>query len=150
AHALVDATPDAVRDGLRQARWPGRLHPVDRQLLLDGGHNPAALRLLIPDVRELAAGRPVALVFAVKVDKELPPMLEELRRLEPIGVVMTAAASAGGRALSPAELVGAWGPGAEALLPAERAVVRARELAGPDGLVLACGSLYLVGELLPG
>ncbi|MFZ0217830.1 MAG: Mur ligase family protein, partial [Candidatus Dormiibacterota bacterium] len=89
AHALGDATPDAVREGLRQARWPGRLHLVDRQLLLDGGHNPAALRLLIPDVRELAAGRPVALVFAVMVDKELPPMLEELRRLEPIGVVMT-------------------------------------------------------------
>ena len=33
------------------------------------------------------------------------------------------------------------GPGA--------AVERAREMAGPDGLVVATGSLYLVGRLLP-
>ena len=149
AHALRDASPDAVREGLLRARWPGRLQPVDRQLLLDGGHNPAALRLLVPEVLDLAGGRPVALVFGVMADKDLPPMLEELRRLDPAGVVATAAASAGGRALSPAKLAGAWGPGAEAVLPAQRAVARAGEMAGPDGLVLACGSLYLVGELLP-
>jgi folylpolyglutamate synthase/dihydropteroate synthase len=34
------------------------------------------------------------------------------------------------------------------LVPAAAALERARDLAGPDGNVLVCGSLYLVGEIL--
>ncbi|MBO0707236.1 MAG: bifunctional folylpolyglutamate synthase/dihydrofolate synthase, partial [Candidatus Dormibacteraeota bacterium] len=104
AHAAGDATGDAVREGLAATRWPGRMQPVDGWLLLDGGHNAAALRRVVPAVRELAGERPLALVFGVMVDKDLPPMLEQLRQLEPAHVVTTAAASAGGRALSPAKL----------------------------------------------
>ncbi|MGH7921328.1 MAG: bifunctional folylpolyglutamate synthase/dihydrofolate synthase, partial [Candidatus Dormibacteraceae bacterium] len=84
AEALGDATPEAVREGLAATRWPGRLQLVDGWLLLDGGHNPAALRRLVPEVRQLAALRRLALVFGVMIDKDLPPMLEQLRALEPI------------------------------------------------------------------
>ena len=41
-----------------------------------------------------------------------------------------------------------FGGDAEAVLPPEAALDRAKELAGPDGTVLVCGSLYLVGEIL--
>ena len=34
------------------------------------------------------------------------------------------------------------------MLPAGAALERARELAGQEGNVLVCGSLYLVGEIL--
>ncbi|MDR0359896.1 MAG: bifunctional folylpolyglutamate synthase/dihydrofolate synthase [bacterium] len=148
AHALGDATPAAVAEGLEGARWPGRLDPVGRDLLFDGGHNPAALRSVVPDVRHLAERRPLALVLGVMADKELPPMLAELRELQPVGVVCTSAASAGGRAFSPTRLCELWGGGAEAVLPATAALARGRELAGQDGLVFVCGSIYLVGELL--
>ncbi len=150
AHGGGDADETAVREGLAATRWPGRMQLVDEWLLLDGGHNAGALRRVVPAVGELAGGRPLGLVFGVMVDKDLPPMLEQLRQLEPACVVATAAASAGGRALSPAKLAAAWGPQAEAVLPAQEAVVRAHERVGEGGLVLACGSLYLVGELLPG
>lgn len=150
AHGMGDADERAVREGLAATRWPGRMQLVDDWLLLDGGHNSGALRRVVPAVLELAGGRPLGLVFGVMVDKDLPPMLEQLRRLEPSCVVATAAASAGGRALSPTKLAAAWGPGAEAVLPAQEAVARAHEKVGEGGLVLACGSLYLVGELLPG
>ena len=34
----------AIREGLANTRWPGRLEQVaqDRRILLDGAHNPAA------------------------------------------------------------------------------------------------------------
>jgi dihydrofolate synthase/folylpolyglutamate synthase len=150
AHGSGDADDESVREGLATTRWPGRMQLVDDWLLLDGGHNAGALRRVVPAVRELAGGRPLGLVFGVMVDKDLAPMLEELRQLEPACVVATAAASAGGRALSPAKLAAAWGPDAEAILPAQEAVRRAHGRVGAGGLVLACGSLYLVGELLPG
>lgn len=149
AHGSGDGDERAVREGLAATRWPGRMQLVDDWLLLDGGHNAGALRRVVPAVRELAGDRLVGLVLGVMVDKDLPPMLEQLRQLEPACVVTTAAASAGGRALSPAKLAAAWGPGAEAVLPAREAVARAHQRVGENGLVLACGSLYLVGELVP-
>jgi folylpolyglutamate synthase/dihydropteroate synthase len=41
-----------------------------------------------------------------------------------------------------------FGPEAEAILDPRSALERAKALAGPDGNVLVCGSLYLVGEIL--
>jgi dihydrofolate synthase / folylpolyglutamate synthase len=40
------------------------------------------------------------------------------------------------------------GPGAEIIGDPRRALVHARELAGPGGVVIATGSLYLIADLL--
>jgi dihydrofolate synthase / folylpolyglutamate synthase len=150
AHALGDATPEAVRQGLAEARWPGRVERIGRRLVLDGAHNQDGMRQLVRSLRRLLRGGPVAVVFGAMADKDLGLVFDELRRLEPDHVVFTAAPSAGARAVRPGALAAAWGAPAE-LCPSPRAALeRARELAGPDGWVLVTGSLYLVGELRPG
>ena len=47
--------------------WPGRLEQVGDHpaVLLDGGHNPAALRWLAQTIPELAAGRRLVVVFGM-------------------------------------------------------------------------------------
>jgi dihydrofolate synthase/folylpolyglutamate synthase len=156
AHALGDATPEAVRTGLAATRWPGRLEAVGLRprVVLDGGHNPEGLRGLVTDLGRLldleAGGAPPVVVFAAMADKDLAGLLAELRRLSPPAVFFTRAASAGERAADPHDLASAWGAGADAAVPASAALEAARELAGRDGTVLVCGSLYLVGELRPG
>jgi dihydrofolate synthase/folylpolyglutamate synthase len=149
AHALGDATPAAVRWGLAAARWPGRLELAgsDGRVLLDGAHNEDGLRKLGQSVRQLVRDAPLAVVFGAMADKDVSFMLSELRGLAPRSVVFTAAASAGSRAASPPELAAGWGSGAEVRLNAREALDRARQLAGSDGWVLVCGSIYLVGEL---
>ena len=144
AHALGQGP-----DGLAEVRWPGRLELVadNPPVLLDGGHNPAALARLAEDVPRLAEGRPVTVVFGMMADKDIAAGLAELRRLRPAGVVFTAAQSP--RAARPQDLARAWGAG-EVVVPAAAAADRAVELAGPGGLVLVCGSLYVVGEVRPG
>jgi dihydrofolate synthase/folylpolyglutamate synthase len=47
----------------------------------------------------------------------------------------------------PASRLAAFVPGAVVEPDPERALARARELAGRDGLVVAFGSLFLVGDL---
>ena len=42
------------------------------------------------------------------------------------------------------------GPPAEILADPSRAVARARELAGPDGVVIVTGSIYLIADMLAG
>jgi dihydrofolate synthase / folylpolyglutamate synthase len=134
--------------GLESVRWPGRLEPVGTRpaILLDGGHNPAAMARLADDVPRLAEGRPVTVVFGMMADKDIAAGLAELRRLGPAAVVFTTAASP--RAARPADLAAAWG-GGEVVDEAVAAARRGVELAGPDGLLLVCGSLYLVGEVRP-
>jgi len=149
AHALGDATPDAVRAGLAGACWPGRVERVGPRLVLDGAHNQDGMRQLVRSLRRLLGGEPVAVVFGAMADKDLALVFEQLRRLEPSHVVFTAAPSAGPRAVQPGALAAAWGGPAERCPDPMAALDRARELAGPDGWVLVTGSLYLVGDVRP-
>ncbi len=147
AHALGDATPEAVRAGLAAARWPGRMERRGERLLLDGAHNPDGMRQLARSLRVLIGSAPVTVVFGAMADKDVGLVLAELRRLGPEHLVLTAAASAGDRALSPDALARTWGGPAERVPASAEALATARRLAGPDGWVVVCGSLYLVGEL---
>ena len=132
--------------GLEDVIWPGRLEAVgqDPLVLLDGGHNPAALARLAEDVPRLAAGRPITLVFGMMADKDLAASLAALRRMRPAHVVFTAATSP--RSARPGALAELWG-GGEVVASSVKATRRAIIQAGPGGLVLVCGSLYVVGEV---
>jgi dihydrofolate synthase/folylpolyglutamate synthase len=151
AHALGDLTQQAAREGVAKTVWPGRLEVAgDRPLvLLDGGHNPDGLERIAGELRRLVEKERLVIVFGAMADKDLPAMVERLHTMRPAAAVFTAAASAGQRAADPAVLAQLFGTGAEVVTASNEALERGRELAGRDGVVLACGSLYLVGELRP-
>ena len=138
---------DAVRTGCAAVRWPGRLQWVEGApgWLVDGAHNPAAMTALVDAARTLLGGRRVVVLFGVMRDKDREPMIAELRRLEPAAVVL--AAPPVDRAATPAELQRSF-PGATLAANVDEAMDAAARLAGPDGAVVACGSLYLAGEVL--
>jgi len=71
-----------------------------------------------------------------------------MRTMHPDGAIFTEAKSAGTHAIPAARLAEVYGAGAEAISDVAEALDRASELAGPDGNVLVCGSLYLVGDVL--
>jgi dihydrofolate synthase / folylpolyglutamate synthase len=147
ARALRPVDDAAVAAAAARAQVPGRLQIVDRDPLtmFDGAHNPsgvAALVQALPD-RKLIA------VVSILDDKDATAML---RALLPrcAGAVFTA--SSNRRALPPATLgslaAQLGGPPTELEPDPRRAVERARALAGPDGAVVATGSIYLVADLL--
>jgi len=150
AHALGVASDDRlVRDGLAATRWPGRLQRVAGRpgILLDGAHNPAGAEALAAHLAFSEEMKPVLLFGAMK-DKDLLGMLAPLAPWV-VGVVATQPAVA--RAAEPEELAavaGALGLAVETRSGPREALERARARAGPDGLVLVAGSLYLVGEVL--
>lgn len=148
AHVLGDADEDSVRTGIARTQWPGRLQLVAERTVLDGAHNREGMRRLAVELRRLIGNTRLVVVFAAMKDKDVAALLEDLSRLQPALVLFTRAASAGERALAPAELAALWPGLARVADDAAGALREARAEAGDAGWVLACGSLYLVGELL--
>ena len=135
----------AIQAGAAQTRWPGRLErlPFTRGqwVLLDGAHNPDGARALGAALRGLGVGR-VPFIFGATQEKDIAGVVRELEPLMS-QVILTRAAHSP-RAADPAELARLFSvPVRVAGTPAEALALL------PDGLSVACGSLYLIGELRP-
>ena len=149
----VTADEAALRAGLGDARWPGRLELIDGarlgigRVLLDGAHNPAGAAALAAALRELGVRRPV-MVFGAMRGKRVDAILRALAPLQP-RPVFTAVDEA--TALLPAELARRWeraGAGASRSAATPRTALEiAASLRRPDEPILVAGSLYLVGAV---
>jgi dihydrofolate synthase / folylpolyglutamate synthase len=138
---------DAVRRGCAGVRWAGRMDWIDGTppVLVDGAHNPAGMAAMVASARDLIGERRCVAIFAAMRNKDAASMAAALGELTS-EVVVTAPAVE--RASPPADLSGLFDPPAEIAVDVETALGRARRLAGRDGVVVACGSLYLAGEVL--
>jgi dihydrofolate synthase/folylpolyglutamate synthase len=145
-------TPEHFRQGLAQTRWPGRLERLPRlpgqpEFWLDGAHNLPAARALLDSLGLLrAGGSPLVMVLGVMADKDLKAILAELT---PAADLLIYSRPAYSRAATPEALAAAAPAGApvgEIEPDLARALERARQLAGPGGVVLVTGSLFTVGE----
>jgi len=148
--AVLPLSAEAIREGLRDVCWPGRLEVVGQNpmIVLDGAHNEAGAEALVRELPELVGGRPIYLLFGVMRDKRWRSMVEQIAPLvEGVVVVRVAAERAeetGALAASFACTRRVW----EAATPEAglRQVVR---LAGAQGAVVVAGSLFLVGAVYP-
>jgi len=140
---------EAIVEGLRTARWPGRLEVIHTGplVLLDGAHNPAAARELAEFVHEELAGRRMRLVYASMRDKAISEISATLFPLAE-KVYLTRPELA--RAASPEEILAAARVEPENVVlepvPA-RAVESACRASAADDVVLVAGSLFLVGAV---
>lgn len=149
--AVRDALPvdeAAARRGLATVRWPGRLEVVDTSPLtiVDGAHNADGIAALVAELPRLTGGRRVDLLFAVMGDKDWGPMV---RRLAPHCRSAIVTEVLPPRGAPAATVVAGFPPECPAVAEPDvaRAWRRVRERAGRDGVVVAAGSLFLVGEL---
>ncbi|GAC1508735.1 MAG: folylpolyglutamate synthase/dihydrofolate synthase family protein [Candidatus Dormibacteraceae bacterium] len=150
AHLLDGVTDDDIRTGLASTRWPGRLQVVanEPRVILDGGHNPAAMVKAGAALRGLIGTERLVAVFAMLSERDPGALLAALHSLNPDAAVFTEPASAAGHAVSADVLAEMYGIEGSAVRPAAAALERAKKEAGHNGNVLVCGSLYLVGEIL--
>jgi len=144
--------PGALKSAAAETIVPGRLEQVgERPLtLFDGAHNPSGADALAASLPEVLGERSLRVaVIGVLEDKDAAGMLGTL--LPHFDrVVFTRPVNP--RALSPATLETLaeklGGPPAETVSDPRAALDRARELAGPDGAVVATGSIYLIADLV--
>lgn len=141
-------TRAAMRTGLADVRWPGRLQVVSREplVLLDGAHNAAGIEALIAEIRTRAAGRRVRVLFGVMRDKGWQSMLRALGEVAD-EIVVTRPRQP--RSENPVALAAVLPEKARACddpVSAYRSLVAA---SAPEDVVVVAGSLFLIGDLLP-
>ena len=148
---LGELDPALVAEVAGRVTVPGRMQVVgERPLTIyDGAHNPSGVEALAAALPEALGGRPLVAVVSILDDKDAAGMLRALAGNTSKAVFTS---TTNPRALSPATLASLWtqvgGGASEIAADPHAAVARAQALAGPDGAVLATGSIYLVADLL--
>lgn len=140
---------EAIAQGLRQVRWPGRLEILSRApfLVVDGAHNGDSAEKLVAAMRELFRYRQMILVFGALVGHSVPDMLDALLPAAD-KVILTRANRL--RAVATSDLlceVCARHREAEVTETVAEALEKALSLASPDDLICATGSLSIVTEI---
>jgi dihydrofolate synthase/folylpolyglutamate synthase len=146
-------TAEAVERGIRETHWPGRFQVVpgtaeSPEMVLDVAHNPAGAWALRSTLSAFYEERPLTFVFGAMRDKAIGEMAEILFPLAE-RVVITRAENP--RSATPEEIRAAAMRTFVEMTDAVEvgtALARARSLAGPTGVVVVTGSIYVVGEAM--
>jgi dihydrofolate synthase/folylpolyglutamate synthase len=156
---LGELDPDAVARAAAEVRVPGRLQLLSERplTLLDGAHNPdgsAALAQSLRSILEQRGQSGLVAVISILDDKDAAGMLAALL---PLCEALVLTRTGNPRALPPPTLQSLasqlGGPRESEIVPdpraaLERAQTLATTLSGPDGVVVATGSIYLIADLL--
>jgi dihydrofolate synthase/folylpolyglutamate synthase len=145
--AKIDIDDSAIARGLAFIDWPARFQRWDERTIVDGAHNPAAVRTLSETWRENFGNQRATLVLAVLSDKDLRGICEALA---PISEFVLLPKIRSERAADPEELARVL-PNITPPLPysitqsVDEALARARAKPNP---ILITGSLHFAGEVL--
>ena len=136
---------DAIRQGLAEARWPGRMEAVPHRAnwWIDGAHNPHGAAVLRAALDELYPHEPVTFVLGILADKDRGGILSLLVRPADKVIVVPVHSE---RAASPADIareIQTESPPVAVDSLATGLALAARE----PGVVCIAGSLYLIGEV---
>jgi len=139
---------EAVRAGLEDLIWPGRLEEVSSNptIILDGAHNPSAMRSLADSIGRDFDFKKLILILGIMEDKDIKNILKEILPLAN-RVIYTRPTYY--RAADPQylmDLAREFGKAGEVHLPVKAAIDRAVNLADKRDLILVTGSLFTVGE----
>ncbi|HXQ23972.1 MAG TPA: folylpolyglutamate synthase/dihydrofolate synthase family protein [Candidatus Acidoferrales bacterium] len=140
----------AIRRGLAEVRWPGRLDVVQTAplVVLDGAHNADAVATLRNELPSIVGARPVHLLFGVMRDKQWQPMVEVLGPMVSSATLTTALPPRGAPAALLARAFERYCP-VRVVPDPMRALETSLQSIGPDATILATGSLFLVGTIYP-
>ena len=145
-----DIPDGAIRQGLEDARWPGRFELVCRapRFIVDGGHNPQCAQSVADGLGDYFPGEKAVFLIGVMADKDYRSLTACLAPLAKAFVTVT---PDNPRALDAGELAGllraAYGLPVTVCPTVEAGVEAAKALAGPEGLAVSVGSLYLTGAV---
>jgi dihydrofolate synthase/folylpolyglutamate synthase len=153
SHQGFAITPEAIERGIRETHWPGRFQVIPAEggapeYVFDVAHNPAGAWALRSALSACYEDCPLTFVFGAMRDKAISEIAEILF---PLAAHVIATRADNPRSATPDEIREAASRTAsdiEDAIDVSSALDRAGSLAGPQGVVVITGSIYIVGEAM--
>lgn len=150
-HRRFYITDENIADGLAKATMPARLELLSTEpvVLVDGAHNPNGMEALSQAITDYLPNKNIVCIMGMLRDKDSNSSLEYLDGL--FDAVITLEPD-NPRKQTSEELAEKAVKFFDKVYPMESfsgAVDKALEMAGDDGAVVVCGSLYLASQLRP-
>jgi dihydrofolate synthase/folylpolyglutamate synthase len=146
----LEVSEAAIQEGFRAVSWPGRFQVLSHSppVVVDSAHNrDSALKLRIA-LDDYFPGQPVMLIFGASAEKDISGMFAELiPRVSRL--IITQAGHP--RAADPADLADmahSHGLRVQIIESCAAALDQALAQVRPDEVILAAGSVFVVGEIL--
>ena len=139
-----------IIDGLNDVYWPGRFEVIDRSpvFVLDGAHNSHGIRATAASLTQHFKDQKLVFLLGVMADKDVDVMMD---CIAPLAKSFVTVRPDNDRAMAAADLAkflnDRYGKPATPRDTIDDGVALAREMAGPDGVVVALGSLYFSGDI---
>ena len=142
-------TAAAIQSGVAKARWPGRfeIFPGAPTVILDGAHNPDGVRTLRQTLDAVFPLRPLVFLFGVLADKDHATMTRRLFHPRDRAVVVMPNSDRAAKAADIAEEISGHVAAVTTADSIAEGLQQAKLWAGPQGVVCAAGSLYMIGEV---
>jgi dihydrofolate synthase/folylpolyglutamate synthase len=146
-------TAESIERGIRQTRWPGRFQVVPAtatspQYVFDVAHNPAGAWALRSTLSTAYEDRPLTIIFGAMRDKAIGEIAEILFPLAERVIATRADNPRSATAEEIRQAAARVSVEIEDAAGVPEALNRAGTLAGPQGLVVITGSIYIVGEAM--
>jgi dihydrofolate synthase/folylpolyglutamate synthase len=148
-HRHIPVSDDAIREGLRDVRWPGRFQIFQspgRTVICDGAHNPSGVETCVATLTETFPGAKPAVIIGLLRDKD---WAEICRLIAPVARRVVAVRVRSERSVDPADASGVFRKLRPELRVDTASTIReALEQVRGEELILVTGSLYFIGETL--
>ncbi|RKD27332.1 dihydrofolate synthase / folylpolyglutamate synthase [Caminicella sporogenes DSM 14501] len=145
----VNISNKSIRNGLFNARWPGRLEILKRSplVLIDGAHNLHGAKALSSVLKKVFYDKKIIGVIGILEDKDVDGILD---KIVPFCREIIITKPDNPRALSLEKLmckIKKYNKKVMAFENIKDAVNKSLSLADKDSMILYCGSLYMIGKV---
>lgn len=145
----IDLDINKIKLAVQKVKWKGRLEILSKNpyIVIDGAHNVAGIQFLKRNIEEYFAYKNLYLIIGILADKEVEKIVEII---SPLAKEVYTVTSNSIRAKSSEDLkviVKNYNKNCLSFEDYEEAARVAIEKAGKEDLILAAGSLYMIGQM---
>ena len=146
---LIQLSDEDIIRGISKVAFPARMEKISQRplVLLDGAHNEDGTAALVKTIHQLLKGTRITTIMGMLADKNY---VQSIANIASISESFIAVRPDNPRALSPTDTAKAASAYCKNIFVAESyldAISKAKQLAGENGAILICGSLYLCGAI---
>ncbi|MBW2976940.1 bifunctional folylpolyglutamate synthase/dihydrofolate synthase [Candidatus Woesearchaeota archaeon] len=140
----IEINEPNIKNGLKNAEWPGRFQFVGRNILLDCAHNPDGFKILFKELKNIDYNK-LILVAGFSNDKGIKTIAKIIRPLADKTIITK---SGNERAAEPSTIKKYFNKKSIIIKNPKKALKYAKKIASKKDLILVAGSIFLVGEII--